>query len=99
MFSVQAISTAMTRASDLRIVQLNDIGPHYATTLADWREDLLAWLYVVRALAFDDCFIRMWLFYLGCSEGGFHGRNVGTVQMLLARPQWRGEFPVRGGSA
>lgn len=93
--SVQALSGAMTGASDLRIVQLDDIGPHYATTLAAWRERFLARLDEVRALGFDERFIRMWLFYLGYCEGGFRERDLGTVQMLLARPQWRGELPAR----
>jgi cyclopropane-fatty-acyl-phospholipid synthase len=97
--SVQALAHAMTRASDLRIVQLDDIGPHYATTLAAWRERFLARLDEVRALGFDERFIRMWLFYLGYCEGGFRERDLGTVQMLLARPQWRGELPARGCSA
>jgi cyclopropane-fatty-acyl-phospholipid synthase len=97
--SVQALSTAMTRASDLRIVQLDDIGPHYATTLADWRERFLARLDEVRALGFDDRFIRMWLFYLGYCEGGFRERDLGTVQMLLARQAWQGGLPVRDGQA
>ena len=89
--SIQAMASAMTRSSDLRIVQLDDIGPHYATTLAAWRERFLERLDDVRALGFDERFIRMWLFYLCYSEGGFRERALGTVQMLLTRPGWRGE--------
>jgi len=96
---VQALSTAMSRASDLRIVQLDDIGPHYANTLAAWRECFLARLDEVRALGFDDRFIRMWLFYLCYCEGGFRERDLGTVRMVLARPAWRGQLPVRSGQA
>lgn len=88
--SVQALSAAMTRASDLRMVHLDDIGPHYARTLADWRANFLARLDAVRALGFDERFIRMWLFYLGYCEAGFHERHLGTAQMLLAKPDWRG---------
>jgi len=87
--SIQAMSTTMTRSSDLRIVQLDDIGPHYATTLAAWRERFMERLDDVRALGFDERFIRMWLFYLCYSEGGFRERALGTVQMLLTRPGWR----------
>ena len=89
--SIQAMSTTMTRSSDLRIVQLDDIGPHYVTTLAAWRERFLERLDDVRALGFDERFIRMWLFYLCYSEGGFRERALGTVQMLLTRPEWRGD--------
>jgi hypothetical protein len=39
--SIAAISASVARASELRIVGLEDIGPHYATTLAHWRANLL----------------------------------------------------------
>lgn len=88
--SVTALTAAMTAASDLRTVQLEDIGPHYAETLAHWRRNFLAAQDAVRALGFDARFIRMWLFYLSYCEGGFRERDLGTVQMLLAKPGWRG---------
>lgn len=88
--SVTALTAAMTGASDLRTVQLEDIGPHYAETLAHWRRNFLAAEDAVRALGFDERFIRMWLFYLSYCEGGFRERDLGTVQMLLAKPGWRG---------
>ncbi len=86
---VRALADAATRASDLRIVQLEDIGHHYATTLAAWRERFLTALDEIRGLGFDDRFIRMWLFYLCYCEGGFRERDLGDVQLLLARPGWR----------
>jgi len=91
--SVTALAAAMTRGSDLRTVHLEDIGSHYAETLAHWRGAFLARLDRVRALGFDERFIRMWDFYLAYCEGGFRERDIGTVQMLLARPGWRGEIP------
>ena len=89
--SVTALAGAMTRASDLRGVHLEDIGPHYAETLVQWRQNFIARLDTVRAQGFDDRFIRMWLFYLCYCEGGFRERDIGTVQMLLAKPGWRGD--------
>jgi cyclopropane-fatty-acyl-phospholipid synthase len=97
--SVTALTAAMTRASDLKTVQLEDIGPHYAETLAHWRRNFLAALDRVRALGFDERFIRMWLFYLGYCEGGFRERDIGCVQMLLARPGWRGNALFMGADA
>ena len=47
----------------------------------------------MRALGFDERFIRMWEFYLCYCEGGFRERDIGTVQMLLAKPGWRGALP------
>lgn len=92
--SVTALATAMTAASDLRTVHLEDIGPHYAETVARWRANFLGQLDAVRGLGFDERFIRMWEFYLAYCEGGFRERDIGTVQMLLAKPGWRGGSSV-----
>ncbi|MBK8638106.1 MAG: class I SAM-dependent methyltransferase [Chromatiaceae bacterium] len=92
--SVTALAGAMTRACDLRTVHLEDIGPHYAETLARWRDNFLGRLDAVRGLGFDTRFLRMWHFYLSYCEGGFRERDLGTVQMLLAKPGWRGALPI-----
>ncbi|MGA8033256.1 MAG: cyclopropane-fatty-acyl-phospholipid synthase family protein [Casimicrobiaceae bacterium] len=84
--SVTAMLASTTRATDMRLVHLEDIGPHYAATLRAWRENLLANLDAVRALGYPEPFIRMWEFYLCYCEGGFAERALGDVQMLLARP-------------
>lgn len=91
--SVTALTAAMTGASDLRTVHLEDIGPHYAETLARWRSNFFARLDGVRAQGFDERFVRMWDFYLCYCEAGFRERHLGTVQMLLVKPQWRGGVP------
>lgn len=96
--SVTALSAAMTRGSDLRIVQLEDIGPHYADTLRRWRGNFLARRGDIKALGFDEPFLRMWEFYLGYCEGGFRERDIGTAQMLLAKPGWRGNALLPEGS-
>jgi cyclopropane-fatty-acyl-phospholipid synthase len=83
--SVAALAQAMAAASDLRIVHLEDIGPHYATTLAHWRRNFLAHVDEVRALGHPETFIRLWEFYLAYCEAGFAERALGDVQMLLER--------------
>jgi cyclopropane-fatty-acyl-phospholipid synthase len=83
--SVSALAGAMAAASDLRIVALDDIGPHYATTLAAWRRNFVANLDAVRDLGYPETFIRMWLYYLSYCEAGFAERQLGDVQLLLAR--------------
>lgn len=93
--SVTALVASVTRACDLRAVHLEDIGPHYGETLARWRDNFLAAMEAVRALGHPDAFLRMWLFYFAYCEAGFRERDLGTVQMLLAKPGWRGE-PVLG---
>jgi len=84
--SVTALVSSMTAASDLRLVGLDDITPHYVRTLAEWRENLLANLVTVRALGFGDEFVRMWEFYFCYCEGGFAERHIGDVHLLLAKP-------------
>ena len=83
--SVSALAQSMASASDLRIVSLDDIGPHYAATLAAWRGNFSANLRAVRAIGYPDSFLRLWEFYLCYCEAGFAERQLGNVQMLLAR--------------
>jgi len=87
--SVAALSDSIARASDLRVFDLEDIGPHYATTLAHWRQNFRANLPRIRALGYDDTFIRMWEYYLCYCEGGFAERVLGDVMMLLVKPRNR----------
>jgi cyclopropane-fatty-acyl-phospholipid synthase len=87
--SVTALSTAIARASDLKIFHLEDIGPHYARTLAEWRRNFFAHLPEVRRLGYSDSFVRLWEFYLCYCEGGFAERQLGDVQMLLTKPGCR----------
>ena len=84
--SVAALSGAIARNTDMRIFDLEDIGPHYATTLRHWRERFLAAAGKVRRLGYPERFIRMWEYYLCYCEGGFRQQSIGTVQLLLTKP-------------
>jgi len=85
--AVSALAQAMANSSDLRIVHLEDIGPHYATTLARWRDNFFANIDQVRALGYPESFCRMWEYYLSYCEAGFTERALSDVQMLLAREE------------
>jgi cyclopropane-fatty-acyl-phospholipid synthase len=87
--SITAISQAVARSTDLQIVNLRDITPHYARTLREWRRRFLNNIKTVRELGFSETFIRMWEYYLCYCEGGFAERYIGDVQMILAKPLWR----------
>lgn len=60
-----------TRNTSLLLVDAEDIAPHYARTLRAWRGRFLSNLDAVRALGFDDRFIRMWDYYLALCAAGF----------------------------
>jgi cyclopropane-fatty-acyl-phospholipid synthase len=86
--SITALLQAATRASDLTLRQLDDIGPHYARTLAAWRENLARNAEAVAKLT-DERFRRIWHFYLCYCEAGFAERYLGDAQMLFAKPGGR----------
>lgn len=85
--SIHAMQGAIARATDLKLYNLEDIGPSYALTLRHWRQRFLVRLDEVRALGYPDRFIRMWEFYLCYCEGGFIERSIGDVQLLLTAPR------------
>jgi cyclopropane-fatty-acyl-phospholipid synthase len=84
--STAALAREMSRATDLGILHLEDIGIHYAETLARWRAAFLSELPRVSALGFDDRFIRMWDYYLAVCQAAFATRTLGDLQLVLTRP-------------
>jgi len=89
--SLLAIERSLARRTDVRTVALDDLTPHYARTLACWRERFHAAWPELCALGYDERFRRMWDLYLAYCEAGFRERRIADVQLLLAKPAWRGE--------
>lgn len=87
--SLNTLSASLVRATDLRVLHLEDITPHYALTLKLWRERFVANLDRVRGLGYSENFIRLWEFYLCYCEGGFAEEYINDVQLLLAKPRYR----------
>ena len=87
--SLNSLGAAIARKTDMRIIHLEDLTPHYVRTLQCWRERLSANLDRVRALGFPDSFIRLWEFYFCYCEGGFAEEHVQDIQLLLAKPRYR----------
>ncbi|MGC8509384.1 MAG: class I SAM-dependent methyltransferase [Acidimicrobiales bacterium] len=87
--SIESMIRSATASSDLRVVDLEDIGRHYAETLARWRANLAAHADAVAALGLGERFRRLWHMYLCYCEGAFLERHVSDVQLVLARGQWR----------
>jgi cyclopropane-fatty-acyl-phospholipid synthase len=96
--SVWSMCDAIKRATDFRVLHLEEISSHYARTLAEWRRRFRAARDGLRAAGHPERFLRMWEFYFCYCEGGFRERAIGTVQLLLERPLGRRE-PVLGALA
>lgn len=85
--SVTALTNAMTRSSDLRLFNLEDIGLHYALTLKHWHERFLAHIAEIKALGFDETFIRLWQFYFCYCEAGFAEGYLGDMHLHAVKPR------------
>ena len=84
--SVTAMTSALTRVTDLRAINIDDIGLHYARTLRDWRERFFARIDEVREQGFSEEFVRLWDFYLTYCEAGFLERVIGDVHLHAIKP-------------
>ena len=84
--SVGAINKAINAVSDFTLVDLKDIGTHYATTLAMWREQFNRNIDLLNKQNFDDFFIRKWNYYFSYCEAAFAMRNINCMQLVYARP-------------
>lgn len=87
--SVAVMTNTIAKTTNMKLFHLEDIGPHYATTLRDWHQRFLTHLKQIQALGYSDGFVRMWDFYLCYCQGAFMERAIGTVQMLLVKPGCR----------
>jgi len=89
--SVTDMSRTLTAHTDMRVIHLEDIGSHYATTLRHWHDRFFARIDQVREMGYSDSFVRMWQFYLAYCESAFVERAIGDVQMLIMKPGARRE--------
>jgi cyclopropane-fatty-acyl-phospholipid synthase len=93
--SVTAMVDSLTRATDLRVLDLEDIGRHYAATLRAWHENVEKHWADVAATGLDERFHRLWSLYLCYCEAAFLERHISDVQMVIAGPRYRPRFEVR----
>ena len=88
--SLGAMSRAYSSRTDSKLVHLEDIGPHYAKTLRLWHDRFNAQRAAILSLGYPEQFVRLWQYYFSYCEAGFAERYLSDVQMVLARPDWRG---------
>jgi cyclopropane-fatty-acyl-phospholipid synthase len=92
--SREAIARSVSRHTDMRAVWLQDISPSYALTLAEWRRRFRAAAPRLGELGYDRRFRRLWELWLAISEAGFREARLSDLQILLAKPGWRGAVPA-----
>jgi cyclopropane-fatty-acyl-phospholipid synthase len=83
--SLGAICRSVGQAADLQILHLDDQTLHYARTMAEWRKRFWQNELSIRALGFDEPFLRQWHYYFCSCEAGFRERSIGNVQILLTK--------------
>ena len=85
---IPAVSEVMeaVQRSGLLITDLEILRLHYAETLKAWRERFLAHKDEVERI-YDQRFVRMWEFYLACSEMAFREQNLMVMQYQLTKRQ------------
>ena len=86
--SVGTIARVAADNGPLDVVDLEDLGLHYAETLARWHHRLDEIGDRLPALGLDDTFGRLWSFYLRYCEAAFRERHVSVVQAVLAGREW-----------
>ncbi|MDQ3188399.1 MAG: cyclopropane-fatty-acyl-phospholipid synthase family protein [Pseudomonadota bacterium] len=74
---------AQAAGAGLKVIDEHAFGRDYARTLATWSQRFMARLDEVRALGFDDRFVRIWQFYLAYCEAAFARKNTDVVQYTL----------------
>lgn len=84
--SINRMTDAVSRKTDLVVRHLQDIGFDYARTLKDWCDNFMHARDKVHQLGYDDNFVRLWQFYLCYCEGGFRERATSAVHMVLSKP-------------
>lgn len=89
LLSASAISSAVARVTDLNVFHVEELGPHYAETLRRWRARFEENAGRIRALGYDERFMRLWRYYLCYCEASFEERYTGLAQWLLTKPDCR----------
>jgi cyclopropane-fatty-acyl-phospholipid synthase len=90
LLSINRVGDLMTKESGFQLDRLEEFGRDYARTLDAWCRAFEANLDQVRALGFDERFIRKWRLYFRYCQAAFEHRNIGVVQAVYVRPNRRG---------
>jgi cyclopropane-fatty-acyl-phospholipid synthase len=85
LLSVNRLNSLLSEKGGFVLHAFDDFGRDYSKTLQHWRASFSARLDEVRALGFDDRFIRKWHYYLCYCEAAFALRHISVVHTLHSR--------------
>lgn len=85
--SLNSIGRALEKQTNLHILDLDNIGPHYAPTLRAWRERVEANREAIQELGFDDVFFRKWIYYLCYCEAAFATGTLDVLHLMMSRAE------------
>jgi len=85
LLSLNRVNDLLSRAGGFVAHGIEDFGHDYARTLRLWHDNFRVRTEQVRALGFDERFIRKWTYYLCYCEAAFAMRNISVVHTVHAR--------------
>ena len=80
-----AVIERATHDTRLLITQVTDIAADYVRTLRAWRLRFIDRADAVRAMGFDERFVRMWEYYLALCEAGFATGATQDLQIVFQK--------------
>lgn len=84
--SLQAIMGAAAANGNFVLEHVENLAPHYARTLMEWRRRFREKLSELPDMGFDVQFQRTWDYYLSYCEAGFASRTLNVLQLVFSRP-------------
>ncbi len=77
------VLTAQAARAGLIVREQAFIGSHYVTTLEHWRRSVVENAACIRALGYDEPFLRLWLYYLAYCTAGFNTGRIDVMHLAL----------------
>jgi cyclopropane-fatty-acyl-phospholipid synthase len=85
--SLELMTRGVARRTDMQMVDLEDLTPHYVETIRRWRDNFIGRSGELDRLGYDERFRRLWTLYLTYCEAGFAERRILDLQLLLTKPR------------
>ncbi len=93
--SLAVLTDRLAHRTDFQVAGIDDITAHYVETLKRWRANFDQAGEELTELGYDGHFQRIWRLYLAYCEAGFAERRILDLQLLLAKPRYRGTALVQ----